>query len=527
MTNMSIGKQLQTGTGILAVLVLTFPWLNPVANGPYPAAIPWLTSMASVGLFLLLITIRRIALVPVLAVAWMSAALISSGFGLLQYAGAITAPGTWINGTVAGEAFANLRQRNQFATLLNIGLVALLYCVGIRSNRAASGSERPTVAAPSWMRMVCPVAAATLLGAGLAASSSRTGMLQLGLLPGLLLAWRCWHRKPVRWTLLSGMSAYLLAAYLLPRLSGLDPATSGILARLQAGDPACSSRLVLWGNVLDLIAAKPWSGWGWGELDYAHFMTLYSGARFCDILDNAHNLPLQLAVELGVPFAFVVCVWTAWSIGRAVPWREANPARQLAWAVLFLILLHSLLEYPLWYGPFQISAALCVWVLWSTRSRAVHAGPAGLTRSPGGVWIGPGSARLGALTACMGMAILLAAGYALWDYRRVSQIYLTTSQRAPAYRDNTFEKVRGSWLFGRQVRFAELTTTEVTPENAAHLHAMAQELLHFSPEARVVEKLIESAELLGRGDEAAAYRLRYRAAFPAAYAQWVKAREPL
>ena len=56
---------------------------------------------------------------------------------------------------------------------------------------------------------------------------------------------------------------------------------------------------------------------------------------------------------------------------------------------------------------------------------------------------------------------------------------------------------------------------------------MAQELLHFSPEARVVEKLIESAELLGLSDEAAAYRLRYRAAFPAAYAQWVKAREPL
>jgi O-antigen polymerase len=39
-------------------------------------------------------------------------------------------------------------------------------------------------------------------------------------------------------------------------------------------------------------------------------------------------------------------------------------------------------------------------------------------------------------------------------------------------------------------------------------------LLHFSPEPRVIEKLIDSAVLLGRSDEAQYYRLRYQAAFP-------------
>ena len=38
-----------------------------------------------------------------------------------------------------------------------------------------------------------------------------------------------------------------------------------------------------------------------------------------------------------------------------------------------------------------------------------------------------------------------------------------SSERAPDYRVDTFEKVRGSWLFARQVRFAELTTVELTP----------------------------------------------------------------
>jgi hypothetical protein len=77
-------------------------------------------------------------------------------------------------------------------------------------------------------------------------------------------------------------------------------------------------------------------------------------------------------------------------------------------------------------------------------------------------------------------------------------------------------------LFRNQVQFAELTTTPVTAENAAQLCDQALQLLHFSPEPRVVEKLIESAVLLGRDDEAAYYLARYRAAFPEAHARYLK-----
>ena len=40
--------------------------------------------------------------------------------------------------------------------------------------------------------------------------------------------------------------------------------------------------------------------------------------------------------------------------------------------------------------------------------------------------------------------------------------------------------------------------------------------------ARVIEKVIESAALLGRDDEARFYLLRYRAAFPESQARWAK-----
>ena len=86
--------------------------------------------------------------------------------------------------------------------------------------------------------------------------------------------------------------------------------------------------------------------------------------------------------------------------------------------------------------------------------------------------------------------------------------------------DNTLEKISGSWLFADQVRFARLMTTELRPANAAEVHALATGLLHFSPEARVVEKVIESAVMLGRDAEASDYLSRYRSAFPKEHAAW-------
>jgi len=285
------------------------------------------------------------------------------------------------------------------------------------------------------------------------------------------------------------------------------------VARLQDGAPACLSRLTLWGNVLHLIAERPWTGWGWGALDEAHFMARYPGARFCDILDNAHNLPLHLAVELGVPVAVLVCALLGAWVWRQRPWREAQPVRQLAWAVLALIAVHSLLEYPLWYGPFQIACGLAVCLLVVGPSSGAEVTP---PRSAWATWLPPVASAVAAL-------VLGALAYTAWDYHRVSQIYMAPAQRAPAYQVDTLEKLQASWLFARQVQFAELTTVRLTPENAATYNAMAHRLLRFSPEPRVVEKIIDSALLLGRVDEAQRYLGRFEAAYPAAHAAWLKA----
>jgi O-antigen ligase len=525
----------------LAALLISLPWLNPFAPGPSAAVVPWLVSAACALLLAVVVLAGNRAPRPVLVLPaaglalWamlsqlavrpeavmlaaglalivlaasvlaaddlaqgveagvLAAACLSALMGLCQYFGAAAAWAPWISGAPAGEAYANLRQPNLYATLCWLGGAVLLW-----------GS----------LRLPQPVVVAliVLLAAGCAASVSRTGLLQGLLLTGLAAAWPGpGRRRRLTLCVLAGL-AYLAAAWLLPfvlmQSAGSLPERT-LWGRLGAGE-GCSSRMVLWSNVLRLIALRPLAGWGWGELDYAHFMTLYPGARFCDILDNAHNLPLHLAVELGLPAALLVCgAACAWA-WRQRPWSEQAPRRQLAWAWLSVILLHSLLEYPLWYGPFQVVFGVSLgWLMArpaTTQARTGHLRPAAVS-------IG---------------VLLLAAAYAAWDYARVSQIYVPPEQRHAAWREDTLSHVRKSWLFSAQARFADLTLAGLSRENARWMDTLSAQMLHYSPEPRVIERAIESATMLGRDDDAVLHLARFRAAFPQEYAKWRQTqREPL
>jgi len=494
----------QPGWWLGAFLLL--PWLSPYTAGPTPNVWPLLLSaLCAVILWLY----RRQLNARLVTAGWLTAAAISALIGLAQYFGLAQSLSPWISQTVAGEAFANLRQRNQFATLTSIGLVALLGWLAL-PRRGAQHDQ-------GWRMPWWAYGLALLLALGNAVSSSRTGLLQW-LLIALLTAW--WA-LPGRWRLLvfalQALLAYGVAVLTMPWLlewaTGLH--TGGLFGRLTQG-PACASRKVLWANVLTLITQKPWLGWGWGELDYAHFITLYPGPRFCEILDNAHNLPLHLAVELGIPAAVAIGGGLGWLVWRAQPWRESQPLRQMAWSVLAVIGLHSLVEYPLWYGPFQIAAGLSAGLLcagWGA-GRSLRSGFAGEFKQNR-----PFAHYLRVPTAIIMIVFLTAAAI---SYYRISQIYLPPAERSAAYQDDTLDKVRGNWLFRNQARFAELSITTLTLENAAAVYEMAQAILHYSPEPRVIEKLIESAVMLGRDDEALQYLARYRAAFPEDHARWAR-----
>lgn len=484
---------------VLAFCALVIPWLNPYSSGPSTSVGPWLVSAFCALVAWILYRLGEGRIVDqghwprCIAASWMGAALISSAFALCQYFGVGTIMAPLVSPAAVGEAYANLRQRNQFASLTAVGMAALLWW------------------APH-MRQRLAVPAILLLAIGNAAAGSRTGLLQIVMLTFFAGLWSGPDRRRRLQLCVVGLLGYVIAAPMLPALlEAITGVTAHTMWRRITHDESCSSRLVLWSNVLHLVSLKPWAGWGWGELDYAHYFTLYPGERFCDILDNAHNLPLHLAVELGVPVAVALCgsfLWWAW---RANPWRETDRTRQLAWSVLAIILLHSMFEYPLWYGPFQLAAGLSLGLLWGSRCDV------SAEAAPRWWW----SPHLGAATAVIAMG---AVAFAAWDYRRISQIYMPPEARDADYREDTIARIRGSRLFASQVIFAELTTTPLTRENAQWIFDNARALLHFSPEPRVIEKVIESAALLGLEEEARAHLARFRAAFPQDYAHWKEQR---
>ena len=105
----------------------------------------------------------------------------------------------------------------------------------------------------------------------------------------------------------------------------------------------------------------------------------------------------------------------------------------------------------------------------------------------------------------------------------MSQLYFSAKQRAPGYQEQTFSKVHGAWFFAGHVDFAELSITPLELSNAQHLMDLAEKSLHFSPEAKVVETILDAALLLQRADKIALYAPRYAAAFPENYARWRQA----
>jgi O-antigen ligase len=462
-------------------LLIAWPWVEPWSPAPLANAVPLMVSWACLcALWLWPGAVRALDL----ARAWAAAALLSAVMGLLQYFGVAELASPWLHvPSQLGEAMGNLRQRNQLATLLNIGMLALLWWRTQGLSRLAA------------------FASLALLAIGLAATHSRTGLLEVWLVLGLSLLWQRTGAMRRTWAAaLWALAVYLLASLVLPALLSFTTGEQ-VMAVLQrmGHDEGCGGRRVLWGNVLTLIGQKPWLGWGWDGLRYAHYITAYPGERFCDILGNAHNLPLHLAVTLGIPVALLLTLGVCAGLWRARPWRARERQHALAWSVLAMIGLHSLLEYPLWYGPFQVTVLLCAALLWPAGGQGTWARLA-MQWSQVRPWV-----------AASGWVLI---GLVAWDYARVRQIYLPASQRLSLWAEQPWTHARQTWWFGPTVQFAELTVAPVTPDNARWVLQQSLQALHYSPEPRVIHRLIDSAELLGEHELAQLHRERLAAAFP-------------
>lgn len=416
----------------------------------------------------------------------LAAAVANALEGLLQWFGLAWQLHPWVVESLdRGVAIGVFRQTNLFAVLLVAASVAAAWALarGLLSHAMA------------WI-------ACGVLQIAIAASASRVALLAvLALAAAAMALLRSAPHERARRLLALQPVLYAAAAAVLPWLAMLHGFEPRSVQERFAG-LGTDSRLVLWGNAIDMVRLRPWTGWGWGEFGYAHYETLlplrFGGGE--QLLDHAHNLVLHVAVELGLPAAIAVVGALVWLALRA--WRRAREEPAAAYPALMLgvLALHSMVELPLWSPTHLFLAALAA-----------------------GWFIRVPSDGRGAARVLPAVAILLAcaAVVASRQYEAVADIYDPPVRRSRDAQQVVIAATEGSFLFRAQVDFARLAGTVPDEGNAPEVLALTRRLLHFSAEPVVITRLVESAWLLGLHEEAKHHAQRLSFAFPRRYQAWL------
>ena len=294
----------------------------------------------------------------VLSWALLTGAALSSVIGLLQHFGLDTGLGALINPKPGSALMANLGQPNHLADYLALGLASLLYL-------------HATARLKTWLVALLGV----LLLCVLALTGSRAGWLYLGVF--VLLAW-VWRKR-------GGAAAqriFIVTLLMLPvfaavqwlaHLPSMQGAGGTITSTERLFDLAngVDIRLALWREAAQMLISHPLLGVGFGQFAWQHFQLASSAALAQSatlltpsflagaIYNNSHNLFAQIGAEFGgAGLALLILGGGMWL--RGCLRQPVSVAGWWAAALLAVLFIHSMLEYPLWYANFLGIAAILI-----------------------------------------------------------------------------------------------------------------------------------------------------------------------
>jgi O-antigen ligase len=281
--------------------------------------------------------------------------------GVLQYYDARGILEPVIASKVGREVYGNLGQPNHFADQITFALASLAMLLSL-----------------GRVKLGITVAVSALLLFVLSLSGSRSTWLYLVALAVLaLLAYRGnkndGTRAALRFTvaLLPGFAL----AHGVASLPWLAPPTmhTTVLDRLFELARTQSQRLDLWHEAWLTFLDSPVLGAGWGQFcarNFSYAGTL-PGVSLVGLYNNAHNLLFHLLAETGIAgVAIVAAGLIRWTWGARVLLRSS--AGWWMWALLSIIGIHSMLEYPLWHTYFLGPAAVLLG-LGATHEIELHA----------------------------------------------------------------------------------------------------------------------------------------------------------
>jgi O-antigen ligase len=304
-------------------------------------------------------------------------ALLQALTGLVQYLGIAG----WLAAVIAfkqGMAiYGNVAQANHFATHLVLGAIALTYLY-----------SRKQISVPTTFVLLAFFAYIATL------SGSRSILIYAAVLCALSLVGYYKQRDITNFRLLTGSSYFLVALissqWIVPWLNpwlalqladislNIDPfAYSSALERVSQVPMGMELRTSEWHKAWLMFTHAPILGVGIGN--YGSFGFVYQSLpEFADVskpalFSHSHNIFAQVLAETGiVGLSILVAMLAGWVKQFKENWLSPH-----AWyiaATLFVLFIHSNLEYPLWYSYFLGIAAFLL-ALGDTRTISVKFSP--------------------------------------------------------------------------------------------------------------------------------------------------------
>ncbi len=286
-------------------------------------------------------------LATALAVFLLAGAELNTLAGVLQHFRWNTFLNPFITSKTSYAVYGNLAQPNHFADYIALGLISL----GLLHVRFSLRIWQVALfATPMLFVMVL--------------SGSRSSWLYLLCAAGLAFFWQRRDRalRPLLYFTLLLLIAFGLM-HLVVQIPWLEGSTGSVTTTERLfGDNATggSIRLHLWREAVLIFMQFPVLGAGFGQFAFQHFQLAAElrNPAVIGLYNNAHNLVMQTAAEAGLA-GVVILLGTlgqwCWKIVRSA---QFTLYHWWGYAVLGVLGIHSVLEYPLWYLYFMGVAAI-------------------------------------------------------------------------------------------------------------------------------------------------------------------------
>ncbi len=372
----------------------------------------------------------------------------------------------------ATAVYGNIAQPNHFANYIALGLVS----IGFLHIRLSMRSWQTAL-------LVMPMLFVMVL------SGSRSAWFYLIFFAAISYLWQ---RRDKTYLPLFRYCFALLLGFALMHLVVQIPlleSSGGEVTTLRESESG-GIRLFLWKESLLVFANFPLMGAGFGQFAWEHFKlgSELRNVHIVGLYNNAHNVVMQLAAETGLAGLSIFCA----TIGLWVLQAIKAPRSIYQWwglAILSVIGIHSLLEYPLWYGYFIGIAAFLLGMLESKTYRLELR-------------------HLGRLSVAVMLLLgVLSAAQLFMGYKKLeaSLAIRPLSNADTTYYTRLREKLVDVNNYALLRPFAELymsSLIEVSPDHLAQKIALNEQAMRFVPIGTVVYRQAWLEALDGRLTEA-------------------------